>query len=135
MRQIPTPEWARPVDVSMEGLRLSEYQALQERRSLLDQAVHAEIESYVNDPELCSDSVDEFPQFQKLTGEYYIGSESYERQVGPLEYRVAVLCRCLERSTGLPETSSDYLGLEVWLSCDPSTWTFTVFRNTDSSSI
>jgi hypothetical protein len=29
----------------------------------------------------------------------------------------------------------DYLGLEVWLRCDPVKWTFDLFRNTDSSVI
>ena len=135
MKQIPTPEWAKPLDPSLEGLRLSEYEALQERRAGLEQAVHAEVEAYVNNPELCVDGGAGFPQLQRLTGEYYIGSESYEREVAPLAYRIAVLCRCLERSSSLQKEPSDYLGLEVWLRCEPAAWTFTICRNTDSSSI
>jgi hypothetical protein len=33
------------------------------------------------------------------------------------------------------DRAQDYLGLDVWLRCDPGKWTFSVFRNTDSSSI
>jgi hypothetical protein len=53
----------------------------------------------------------------------------------PTWFQVGVMCRCLARSSRPGEAVRDYLGLEVWLRCDPAGWSFSVFRNTDSSVI
>lgn len=71
-----------------------------------------------------------------MTGEYYIGRESYIAHCDPEWFQISVFCRCLEHPRRGISRPDDYLGLEVWLRCEPGRWSsFKVFRNTDSSSI
>jgi hypothetical protein len=136
MQRIEVPSWARRPDVWLHGMRLSDYHAIQQHRDRLLDAVHQEVELYLNANDLCfvADE-DGFPNRSKMSGEYYIGSESYAAQAGLIWYQISVACRCLEKPVRTHQSDFDYLQLEVWLRCDPADWSFTVFRNTDSSSI
>lgn len=148
MTRIEPPPWATQPDLRIEGVSVSEYAAIQQRRERLLKTVHRAVEGYLNDPRLYFSGGEEgFPQRDRMTGEYYIGGESYAipkvrikpnespLKATPLDWiQIRVGCRCLE-SRGADEERDDYLGLDVWLRCDPGKWTFSMFRNTDSSSI
>lgn len=99
--------------------------------------VDREIEEYLNNPLLYFDgNVEGFPHRSRLTGEYYVASESYIVHYDPVWFQISIMCHCLERVKAGRDHEGDYLGLEVWMKCVPGKWSlFEVFRNTDSSSI
>ncbi len=132
--RIAAPAWAKAPDAVLNSVRLSEYRAVQEHRAALLRAVHDEVQRYFDDTDLVFES-ESFPSRGRLTGEYYLGEESYEMHVGPVWIQIGVACHCLERANGSGRPEQDYLGLNVWVRCDPQAWSFEVFRNTDSSSI
>ena len=135
MTRIEPPEWATQPGLSIMGVTVAEYMAVQRHREKLLRAVQREIEAYMNTPGLYGDG-DSFPDRLRMTGTYYIGSESYMIHRDPAWIQISVNCRCLERSWVGVSRDDDYLGLQVWLKCVPDQWaSFEVFRNTDSSSI
>ncbi len=106
--------------------------------------VHKEITEYMNDPRLYFDGDGEkgFPYRPRMTGDYYIGSESYTAYDNPECFLILVRCRCLgfppvpKAATGEILRIGDYLGLTVWLRCYPKKWAqFEICNNTDSESI
>jgi hypothetical protein len=103
----------------------------------ISKVIHSEVEAYLNDPRLVFDGNQEgFPHRRRLTGAYYIGSESYIAHRDPKWFQISVMCRFLEPPKPGVDREDDYLGLEVWLKCVPGRWSsFEVYRNTDSSSI
>lgn len=137
MKLIERPRWADVPDVWLSDIRLADYQAIQRHRVRMLKVVHKEIEQYLNTENLVYDDEDDdgFPNRLRMTGDYYIGDESYTQHVNPLWIQISVGCRCLGRSVVKNRRPDDYLGLEVWLRCEPPRWTFSVFRNTDSSVI
>lgn len=135
--RIDPPVWATQPDLSVTGVTVAEYAAIQRHREKLLRAVQREVTSYLNDPRLVFDGdEDGFPHRRRLTGAYYVGGESYIAHRAPPWFQISVMCRFLEPpKAGVPR-DDDYLGLEVWLKCVPGKWaSFEVFRNTDSSSI
>jgi hypothetical protein len=136
MTRIEPPAWATQPDLSISCVTVADYGAIQRRRDRMLQVVHREIEAYLNDPRLYFDGDDEgFPHRRRLTGQYYIGSESYIAHSDPAWFQISIKCHCLEPPKPGVDREDDYLGLEVWLKCIPGRWSFAVFRNTDSSSI
>ncbi|QJW98639.1 hypothetical protein [Frigoriglobus tundricola] len=135
LTRIEPPEWATQPDLSTAGITVAEYAAIQRHRDKLLRMVHREVEQYLNTPGLYGEG-ESFPDRLRMTGAYYIGSESYIAHRDPAWVQISVRCHCLERpKAGVPR-DDDYLGLEVWLKCEPRRWAaFEVFRNTDSSSI
>jgi hypothetical protein len=135
MTRIEPPGWATQPDLSITAVTVAEYAAIQRYRVELLHVVHSEAEAYLNNPELVFDD-ESFPHRRRLSGEYYLGSESYIAHRDPVWFEISIMCRCLEKpKAGVPR-EDDYLGLEVWLKCTPDRWSsFEVFRNTDSSSI
>ncbi|MGL6073534.1 MAG: hypothetical protein ACRC8S_05150 [Fimbriiglobus sp.] len=135
LTRIEPPDWARQPDLSITVVTVAEFGAIQRHREKMLRVVHREVEAYLNDPELYGEG-ESFPDRLRMTGAYYIGSESYIAHRDPAWFQISVLCRCLEGpKAGVPR-DDDYLGLEVWLKCVPGRWaSFEVFRNTDSSSI
>lgn len=133
--RIEPPEWATQPDLSVTGVTVAEYAAIQRNRDKLLRAVHREIEAYLNTQGLYGEC-DSFPNRLRMTGSYYIGSESYIAHRKPAWFQISVFCRCLEHPKAGMDREDDYLGLEVWLKSVPGRWSsFEVFRNTDSSSI
>lgn len=136
MKCVPRPKWAREPDVWLHDLRLADYHAVQQYRERMLKVVHKEVEAYLNTAGLYYEG-DEggFPSRSRMTGEYYVSDEGYTAHVGPVWFQVSIKCHCL--GSRLPDSAEvgDYLGLEVWLRCEPKKWTFDVFRNTDSSVI
>lgn len=97
LTQIPSPEWATQPDLHIDGVSVAEYTKLQNHRAKMLRVVHREIEAYLNDPRLVFDGDEEgFPHRQRLTGEYYIGSEFYMVYRDPTYFVVSLKCRCLE---------------------------------------
>jgi hypothetical protein len=134
-RSVDPPDWATQPCLEIDSLTAAEFATIQRHRALLLKIVHREVENYLNDPLLCPEG-GSFPDRLRLTGEYYIGAESYTAHREPDWFQISVMCRCLEHpKAGVPR-EDDYLGLEVWLKCVPGRWArFEVFRNTDSSTI
>ncbi len=134
LTRIAPPDWATQPDLSITGVTVAEYAAIQKHRDKLLRVVHREVEAYLNTPGLYGEG-ESFPDRLRLTGTYYIGAESYIAHRDPVWFQMSVMCRCLERPTAGMARDDDYLGLEVWLKCVPGRWaSFEVFRNTDSSS-
>jgi hypothetical protein len=135
LTRIEPPEWATQPDLSITAVTVADYAAIQRHRDKMLQAVHREIEEYLNTPGLFGEG-ESFPDRTRLTGTYYIGAESYIVHRNPVWFQISVMCRCLKEPWEAVNRDSDYLGLEVWLKCLPGQWSsFEVFRNTDSSSI
>ncbi len=137
MVRIEPPEWATQPDLNIASVKVAEFSKIQQFRSKMLQTVHNEIEHYVNDDGLVfCDNSESFPLRRRLTGSYYIGSESYFAHRNPDWFQISIKCHCTEPPKKGVERDDDYLGLEVWLKCIPGKWSsFEVFRNTDSSSI
>jgi hypothetical protein len=136
MTRVELPGWARPPEVDLDDMRLSDYHAIQRHRGSMLELVHREVEAYLNTPGLFVErDEDGFPNRSRLSGEYYVSDESYTGHVGPVWIQIGITCHCLERAPPSGFEARDYLGLEVWLRCDPKDWSFSVFRNTDSSAI
>ena len=136
MTRIGVPSWSKRPDVLFRNVRLSEYRAIRRNRARMLDVVHQEVEAYLNTPGLYAEHEDDgFPNRSQMSGEYYVGDESYAGHVGPVWFQIGIMCHCLERASRLVQVDRDYLGLEVWLRCEPSDWSFSIFRNTDSSSI
>jgi len=130
VRCIPTPEWARTPDVWLD-LKLADYQALQVHRERMLAVVHRMVEDhltvsgYIAKPgDEAASGLESFPSSGRLSGEYYIGDESYTMEVGPLRFRISIMARCLSRSPQEGSVKRDYLGLEAWLECLPDEWEF-----------
>jgi hypothetical protein len=135
MTRIEPPGWATQPDLSITGVSVAEYAAIQRHRDKLLRAVHREVEAYLNTPGLYAEG-ESFPDRLRMTGKYYIGSESYTAHGDPVWFQISIMCNCLEHPKAGMDCEDDYLGLEVWLKCVPGKWaSFVVFRNTDSSSI
>jgi hypothetical protein len=135
MNRIDPPEWARQPVRNITGVTTAEYAAIQRNRDELLRIVHREVEDYLNTPGLFGEG-ESFPDRLRMTGEYYIGDESYIAHHNPAWFQISVKCRCLERPKSGLARDDNYLGLEVWLKCVPERMSsFDVFRNTDTSSI
>ena len=135
MRRIEPPSWARSRETRIEDLPPETHDAIQRERDALLEFVHREVQEYIDDPGLCFPDTS-FPNRTRLTGEYYIGGESYFVDPDACRVRISVKCRCLGGpKPGVPR-DDDYLGLEVWLTCNLGrSPRFEVYRNTDSASI
>jgi len=91
------------------------------------------VEEYVNTDTLCAPpGEDWFPVQTRLTGEFYICSESYDRLPGESWIQLCISAHCIGKN---PHGIDDYLGLDVWLRYDPKDGRLTNHRNTDSMSI
>jgi hypothetical protein len=92
VRRIPIPPWARTPDVWLD-LKLSDYHAMQAHRERMLEVVHRMIEDHLNRSGYVAESGDEaapgleaFPSAGRLSGEYYLGDESYKMEFGPVRH-------------------------------------------------
>lgn len=135
LTRIAPPDWGARLSLNLTDVTDAEYAAIQRYRESMLQAVHHEVETYLNTPGLFDEGKG-FPDRLRMTGEYYISAESYDAHPDEGWFQISVFCRCLERPKAGLARDDDYLGLEVWLKCEPGRWSsFEIFRNTDSSSI
>jgi hypothetical protein len=139
MVRVPVPEWAPPyacgaVKFEMVSTKYNDAITPTERDALMKR--HADIlaltdtlvEEYVNEGR-ASPGEGGFPEHNRLTGEFYVGNESYHRLLGESWIQICIEARCLGRESG---GSNDYLGLHVWLCYDPKNDRLWSHRNTDS---
>lgn len=136
MTRVPAPEWAPTyarglIEFDMAASKHGDAITEVERTALIShhdsilQLVDKLVERYATD----NSYEDDFPQQSRLTGEFYIGSESYHRLCGMKWIQICVEARCI--GTRHVRTD-DYLGLHVWLRFDPKSGRLTNHRNTDS---
>ena len=130
VRRIPTPEWARTPNIWL-NLKLADYHAIQAHREWMLEVVHRMVEDhlngggYVTEPGVeTAQGLEPFRSATRLSGEYYIGDESYTMEVGPVRFSISIMARCLSRSPQGDSAERDYLGLEAWLECLPGEWDF-----------
>jgi hypothetical protein len=137
MNRIDPPSWFGEIRIDSSGVTEAEYASIQRHRGEMLATVQDEVEAYVDDPTLVFDGDEAgFPHRRRMTGTYYIARESYAAHCDPAWFQIGVVCHCLEVPKPGMDRDDDYLGLEVWLRCEPSELSrFSVFRNTDSSSI
>jgi hypothetical protein len=108
---------------------------MQAAREALLMTIHTEVCAYLSDPELTFDADDDFPNVQRLTGDYYLGDESYDIDPETGRSHVWVEARCLAHPLPQQSHPDDYLGLTVWLAFNPERSSFSICRNTDSAVI
>ena len=139
MTHIPVPEWAPSfaraamkfemvADKYSDAITPAERDALVERHAEILALASRLVEEYAND-RCAPPGEDWFPEQSRLTGEYYIGGESYHRLPGERWIQVCISMHCLGRRI---DEVGDYLGLDVWLRYDPDCGRLTNHRNTDS---
>lgn len=109
------PTWARPFQLE-SNLTDAELAIVDQRQVELLQVVQNALTEYVNDDSVCfTDGVD-FPNRDKITGEYYLQNEVYQSQSGGIEIRLTV--HCVEKLDQFSERTDDYLGFFVGLTLD-----------------
>jgi hypothetical protein len=130
VRRVPVPGWARTPDVWL-NMKLSDYQAIQSHRERMLEVIHRMVDDHLNRTgyvaearDVTAPGLEAFPSAGGLSGEYYIGDESYEMEVGPVRFAISIMARCLSGAVQRDEANRDYLGLEAWLECSPDDWDF-----------
>lgn len=142
MARVSVPEWAPPYARGVATFEMvagkhygtitpAERDALAARRVDVLAVVERLVEEYANS-ECASPGEEWFPEQARLTGEFYVGSESYHRLPGEPWVQICVEARCLGRRSDMV---GDYLGLDVWLWYDPTSGQLSNHRNTDSKVI
>ena len=145
MSLIYPPKWARKSIITIDPrFALSEYQRVASKRTVLLAIVQDAIQAYINDTILtCETNKEGFPARDRLTGQYYIGSESFHcqeltpntKKVNALQYNISIMARCLEKIWSPNQIDQDYLGLEVHLEWLPEKAQLAFYGDVDSSSI
>lgn len=113
--RIYPPQWARPARFDGTAPRAVRQDVLNRAGKIL-RLVHGCVSDYLNDDSLCFADGENFPDRNRLTGEYYVGNLSVVED-GAGAYQVSIRARCLEKSQLSSDESQDYLGLEVRLFC------------------
>jgi hypothetical protein len=80
------------------------------------------VEEYVNDDNLCFTDGENFPDRNRLTGEYYVTDESYEYSAEDGLCVVSLSVHCLEHPWLPDMVNVDYLGFLISLECPASGW-------------
>jgi hypothetical protein len=109
--------------VKRENVADAAYQAIQGRREEMLGVVHQAVERYFNARGRFGKG--DFPERKVMTGEYYLGFESYLGTAPGTAVRICIDCLCL-RHPWLPGSTEkdDYVGLNVWLRWDAEKETF-----------
>ena len=111
MVRVPVPDWAPPhargkvkfdmvADKYCDAITPAEQDALVAKHADILALADALVEEYANDM-CCPPGPGRvwFPEQAKLTGEFYVGGESYHRLRGESWIQVCVKARCLGRGT------------------------------------
>jgi hypothetical protein len=142
MSLIPPPSWAEPFyrtdDSSFEAVELERVFAQRAAFMLVFQEA---VQGYIDDESLTNHTSDEgFPARDRLTGEYYVGSERFWVNHEPWfhkvgrkrEYCFSIEARCLERRWKPNVMNQDYLGLVVRFEWQPEAGAFRYHGDIDS---
>lgn len=122
MTRIDPPHWAPDYARHVTDYLGDDGEASQRAFEPLLAQIHAnlddKINAFVNDPRQCFQGEDMFPCRGRLSGHYYIGSQTFEGYSGDGDYQLWIQVRCLEQAQN---EQADYLGLEVICSFTPAT--------------
>lgn len=136
MTRIAIPEWAPTyargvIEFDMTASKHGDAISEDERTSLVGKhdSILALVDKLVEQYATDNSYEDDFPEQSRLTGEFYIGRESYHRLCGKSWIQICVEARCIGTRH---IRAGDYLGLHVWLRFDPKSGRLTNHRNTDS---
>ena len=145
MKLIEIPAWAFAFNQTVDDdFGEEEFQKVQNVRGEILSTIKNAIQGYIEDDSLAFNlESDGFPARERLSREYYIGSENYWVNDEPWfqnvgrkrEYRFSFEIRCLEHLRDEEQKDQDYLGLEVHFDWDPNSGTFTFHGDIDSSVI
>lgn len=138
MHPISVPAWASHTCEIEPTFGAAEYRKVSAQRDLLLSAVHAAVQQYIDRRSAIAPESGRFPSLSRLSGEYYIGDESYFTTTGAggaIQYRISIMARCLEHPAAAEPGERDYLGLEVHFKWLPSEARFVFEGDVDSSAI
>ena len=142
MQVIPIPVWNRPYERTVDpAFGAVEYERVFAQRSLIMGMVQVVVEGYINcKPVTFNSAKDGFPSRDRLTGDYYVSSESYwikedTDNFNGRQYCFSIMAHCLEHSQFPEQIDQDYLGLEIHFVWQPSFGWFEFYGDVDSSSI
>lgn len=96
--------------IQYENVSEADKAAFKERHDEIIEIVKQAVAEYLHDERLCYYDED-FPNWNDLTGNYYIGDESYWVEEDQ-SIKVSIFTRFTQIFKG---EEMDYLGLEVWL--------------------
>lgn len=122
MTRIDPPHWAPDYARNVIDYLGDDGEASQCAFEPLLTQIHASLDerinAFVNDPRQCFGDDEQFPSRSQLSGDYYIGSQTFEGYRDDGDYQLWIQIRCL----GLGgHEQADYLGLEVICSFTPAT--------------
>ena len=142
MYLIPTPHWARPFERKIEPeFGDMEFQRVFVHYDKILSIVQMTVEAYINGDFFAVETEKEgFPARERLTGEYYVGSESFvagrdDSYFGDWHYGFSLMARCLEHRSPPNQINQDYLGLEVHFIWQPNFGWFEFYGDVDQSAI
>lgn len=133
MRQIPRPDWAR-LSYSSQDAPPQVIAAIQAHWDDILSLIHQAVEEYVNDDNLCFTDGKNFPDRNRLTGEYYLRDESFEWYAEDEMCNISLTVCCLEYPWLPNMVETNYLGFLMGLYCSASGWPCEV-TSMDSASI
>ncbi len=117
-RLIPTPKWTREPETELyedESEATEAAKAFEPHMPDILDTLHEQIELFFNNPDCTFDT--DFPQWSRLTGEYYWGDCAYAGYIEQAHlrshYRWSQNVRCLEKKWIEHQTDFDYLELEA----------------------
>jgi hypothetical protein len=118
MTRVAAPQWASEPRTTRDNVADAAFQAIQNHREELLGVIHKAVEKYFNARGRFG--VGDFPERAVMTGEYYLGRESYIGNPPTTAVRICIDCCCL-RHPWLPdsEEKDDYVGLNVWVRWNP----------------
>lgn len=112
------PDYARHVTDYLGDDGEASQRAFEPLLAQIHASLDAQINAFVNDPRQCFGDEEQFPSRSQLSGEYYIGSQTFEGYRDDGDYQLWIQIRCLEQGQ---HEQADYLGLEVICSFTPAT--------------
>ncbi|UCJ15370.1 hypothetical protein K5Q02_16095 [Pseudomonas sp. MM211] len=112
------PDYARQVIDYLGDDGEASQRAFEPLLAQIHASLDAQLNTFVNDPRQCFSDEEQFPCRNRLSGHYYIGSQTFEGYSGDGDYQLWIQIRCLEQTT---HAETDYLGLEVICSFTPAT--------------
>lgn len=124
MTRIPVPDWApahaRHIVATMGDLGDNAQRIVTPLLDSIYEELDRRVNEFANDPRQCFHNSNDFPEQQKLDGNYYIGSECFEGNSEDDFFSLWLVVRCSEKPWNPNQTRKgyDYLGLEAIVTVD-----------------
>lgn len=139
MFRVPPPSWSPTDPLNLaDDFEQADYANIVKLRDEINAEIDRAVQRYIDE----TGEDDSFPELHRMTGEFYLRSESYYvvwhewfKKIGrPREVRFSFFICCLEQERSEQIADRDYLGLDVHFCWHPDTQTYE-WTATDSSSI